>query len=121
MNMKEITIIIRPNMYFKTKEALHKKGIFSMNSQLVYGRGKNTDINIQINKDTNVDMDIQSYPLLAKKQMNIVVRDEDVQTVIDTVIEVNRTNTPGDGKIFVTPTEKVFRIRTKECDNNALV
>lgn len=119
--MKEIIIIIRPNMYYKTKEALHQKGIYSMNSQLVYGRGKNSDVNIEINKNINDDMDICNATLIAKKQINIVVRDEEVKTVIDTVIATNQTNTSGDGKIFVIPVEKVVRIRTGECDNNALV
>lgn len=114
-------MIIRPNMYYKTKEALHQKGVFSMHSQLVYGRGKNSNVNMEINKNINDDMNVQSSPLIAKKQINIVVRDEDVQTVIDTVIATNQTNTSGDGKIFVIPTEKVVRIRTRECDNDALV
>lgn len=119
--MKEIIAIIRPNMYFKTKDALHDAGIYSMNTQMVYGRGKKSDVNLELNKDTKEGMEVESYPLLAKKQINIVVRDEDVKKTVDTIIKVNKTNTSGDGKIFVVPTEKVVRIRTKECDNNALV
>ncbi|MDO4556443.1 MAG: P-II family nitrogen regulator [Lachnospiraceae bacterium] len=119
--MKEIIAIIRPNMYFQTKEALHNINIYSMNSQLVYGRGKNHDINLTINHGTTENKSIEGYSLLAKKQINIVARDNDVQKIVDTIISTNSTNTSGDGKIFIIPTEKVVRIRTGVCDDDALV
>ena len=37
--------------------------------------------------------------------------DEAVKAVVDAVLEVNSTGTPGDGKIFVLPVEEVYRVR----------
>lgn len=118
--MKEIIIYIRPNMYFQTKEALYEKGFTSMNSQLVYGHGKKTT-DYALNTDADGSHEIAEYPFVAKKQINITVRDEDAQAVIDTVIAVNQTHTAGDGKIFVIPVEKAVRIRTKETNEDALM
>jgi len=41
-------------------------------------------------------------------------RDEDLQKLIDTVVEVNKTNHAGDGKIFVLPVNDAIRVRTGE-------
>ena len=119
--MKEIIAVIRPNMYFPTRDALHEAGIFSMNSQMVYGRGKNVHVGMELNVDTGEGLEVEEYPLLAKRQMNIVVRDTDVKKVIDTIIKTNQTGISGDGKIFVLPVEKTYRIRTGDTDDNALM
>ena len=38
--MKNVIVFLRPNCYFKTKEALNEKRIFAMNTKEVLGRGK---------------------------------------------------------------------------------
>ncbi|HIQ31589.1 MAG TPA: P-II family nitrogen regulator, partial [Aquifex aeolicus] len=43
-----------------------------------------------------------------------VVKDEDVEKVVDTIVKTAQTGRVGDGKIFVLPVEEVVRIRTGE-------
>ena len=54
--------------------------------------------------------------LLPKIQLEIVVRDSDVDNLIVTITEAARTGKIGDGKIFVMPVEKSIRIRTGEME-----
>jgi len=54
--------------------------------------------------------------LLQKVKLEIVVKAEDVDKVIDTIIRYARTGKFGDGKIFVIPVEKSVRIRTGEVE-----
>jgi nitrogen regulatory protein PII 2 len=50
----------------------------------------------------------------------VVVPDAIVPRVVSTIIDVNQTGNPGDGKIFVMPVTDTVRLRTGECDNAAL-
>lgn len=113
--MKELVIFIRPKMYFLTKKALNSAGFHSMTIKDVIGRGK-TPIHYDLDED-----DSTKSRLVAKKMIDMYVRDEDVQKVIDVVTESNKTNHAGDGKIFVLPVNKVIRIRTEQKDEDALV
>jgi nitrogen regulatory protein P-II 1 len=54
--------------------------------------------------------------LLPKIQLEIVVRDSEVDTLITTLMESARTGKIGDGKIFIMPVEKSIRIRTGETE-----
>ena len=50
----------------------------------------------------------------------MVVADEDVDAAIEVILNHARTGEMGDGKIFVLPVEKVYRIRTGEEDQSAV-
>jgi nitrogen regulatory protein P-II 1 len=52
--------------------------------------------------------------------MEIIVKDDMVAKVIETIAESARTGRIGDGKIFVTSIEEVVRIRTGESGEDAL-
>ena len=58
--------------------------------------------------------------MLPKTKIELVVKDEEVEKAIDVIIKVARTNTIGDGKIFVLPVEEAVRVRTGERGDNAL-
>ena len=112
--MKEVSIILRPKMYFKTKEALDKVGFSAMSVQEIIGRGKAA---VQY----DFDGETVTHRLVAKRMITMFVRDEDVQFLIDTVVETNKTNHAGDGKIFVSPVLDGIRIRTGEKGNEAVL
>jgi nitrogen regulatory protein P-II 1 len=57
---------------------------------------------------------------LPKVKLDVVVKDEDVERCVDTITNAARTGKIGDGKIFVTPVERVVRIRTGEVDEDAI-
>ena len=44
----------------------------------------------------------------------------EVQKIIDTIIKVNKTGNPGDGKIFVLPVAEAYRVRTGESGEDIL-
>lgn len=114
--MKEVVIILRPKMYFPTKDALDKAGFHSLSIRDVIGRGKQP-VQYDMDEDDNEIV----HRLVAKKMINMYVRDDDVQRLIDTVVEVNKTNHAGDGKIFVLPAEEAIRIRTRETGIEAIM
>lgn len=113
--MKELIIFIRPKMYFPTKKALNEAGFHSMTVKDVIGRGK-TPIHYDLDKS-----DDTKSRLVAKKMVDMYVRDEDVQNVINVVVEANKTNHAGDGKIFVIPVHGAIRVRTEQRNEEALV
>jgi len=49
-----------------------------------------------------------------------VVKSEDVDACVDAIVAAARTGKIGDGKIFVTPVERIIRIRTGEQDETAV-
>jgi nitrogen regulatory protein P-II 1 len=57
---------------------------------------------------------------LPKVKVEVVVKDEDVDTCVDAIVKAARTGKIGDGKIFVTSIERVVRIRTGEQDETAI-
>ena len=57
---------------------------------------------------------------LPKIKLEIVVSDEVVDQVVETISTTAKTGQIGDGKIFVLPIEHAVRIRTGETDGAAL-
>ena len=120
--MKEVMAVIRRNMINQTKNALLLAGIDSITARKVQGRGKQK-VGFKYIKDilegaevSNEVVDAISEPhkLISKRLLTIIVPDDKVKTVVDTIINVNKTGNPGDGKIFILPVEESYRIRTGE-------
>ncbi|WP_294532579.1 P-II family nitrogen regulator [uncultured Rhodoblastus sp.] len=57
---------------------------------------------------------------LPKMRVEVVVRDDQVDLVIEALLAATHTGHVGDGKIFVSPIERAVRIRTGETDNEAI-
>jgi len=112
--MKKIMAIIRPNKLQVVKEALDDIGIPSITVTEVKGRGKQKGV-IEIYRDREYCID-----LLPKLEINIVVSDDKVDTIVETIAKAARTGEIGDGKIFVMPVEEVVRIRTGERGHDAI-
>ena len=112
--MKKIMAIIRPTKLQVVKEALDDIGIPSITVTEVKGRGKQKGV-IEIYRDREYCID-----LLPKLEINIVVSDDKVDTIVDTIAKAAHTGEIGDGKIFVMPVEEVVRIRTGERGHDAI-
>ncbi|MBZ4645941.1 MAG: nitrogen regulatory protein 2 [Petroclostridium sp.] len=126
--MKEIMAIIRLNMINKTKDALLKEGFPSITCRKVLGRGKKK---VDFSLIDVISQNVMESPRLAeelseghrlipKRLLTMVVKDEDVKKVVDTIMSVNSTGNPGDGKIFVLPVMEVIRVRTGETGETAI-
>jgi nitrogen regulatory protein PII 2 len=118
--MKLIMGIIRIDKMNKTKRALTKAGITSMTATgHVFGRGKGF-WDAKVMEGAKKDMPealthLGAEPRLRPQRViTVVVPDEQVKTVVETLIEVNQTPSPGDGKIFVMPINDSYTVRTGE-------
>ena len=108
--MKMVKAIIKPERFEFIKKALEDKGFISMTITEVRGRGEQKGISLEYRGG------LMTVDILPKIQIEIVVKEKDVDTVISTITESARTGKIGDGKIFVIPVEKAIRIRTGEVD-----
>ena len=127
--MKEVMCIIRLNKVSKTKEALAEAGFPSITCRKVLGRGKKSIDKALIEAYMEAgEIQPSSYAenlsergrLIPKRLITLVVNDEDVKKVVNTVIDVNSTGTAGDGKIFVLPVEEVYRVRDGQAGEDAI-
>ena len=124
--MKMILAIIRIDKMNETKKALSEAGITSMTATgKVLGRGKGLwDAKVMegVKNDTpEALVHLGKEPRLRPQRvLNIAVSDHNVQLTIDTIIEVNHTPAPGDGKIFVLPLDETYRVRTGETGTTIL-
>jgi nitrogen regulatory protein P-II 1 len=108
--MKLIKTIIKPERFEFVKKALEDNGFFGMTVVEVRGRGEQKGISLEYRGgQMMIDM-------LPKIQIELVVRDADVETLIATIAASARIGKIGDGKIFVLPVEKTIRIRTGETE-----
>lgn len=106
--MKEILAVIRPNMTGATKDALEQAGFPAYTCIRVRGRGK---------KPFNFAGDISEnvrHRLLPKRLITLIVAEEEADRAVKTIMEVNHTGTPGDGKIFVMPIFESYQVRNGE-------
>jgi nitrogen regulatory protein P-II 1 len=106
--MKMVQAIVRPERMDKIKKALEDKGFIAMSIIDIHGRGEQKGITLEY-RGNKVTVDT-----LPKVKIEMVVKDEDVDTIISTIREAGRTGKFGDGKIFVIPIDMVAKVRTDE-------
>ncbi len=109
--MKMVKAVIKPERFEFVKKALEDKGFIGMTISEVKGRGEQKGIALQYRGGVMI------VDLLPKIQLEIVIRDSDVDTIVVTITEAARTGKIGDGKIFILPVEKSIRIRTGEMES----
>jgi nitrogen regulatory protein P-II 1 len=112
--MKKIEAIIKPFKLEEVKDALIKIGVGGMTVSEVRGFGQQKG-ETEIYRGTEYVVDF-----LPKIKIEVVVKDEDAEKVIETIANTARTGRVGDGKIFVIPVEDVVRIRTGERGEKAV-
>ncbi|WAM34245.1 P-II family nitrogen regulator [Caldicellulosiruptor morganii] len=112
--MKKIECIIRPEKLEEVKDALNQLGIKGMTVSQVMGCG------LQKGKTEyyrGVEININ---LLPKIKIELIVKDSEVDRIVDTIIKVARSGKIGDGKIFIYNVEDAVRIRTGENGESAI-
>ena len=109
--MKMVKAIIKPERFEFVKKALEDKGFNGMTVTEVKGRGEQKGIALEYRGG------IMTVDMLPKVQLEIVVRDSDLDALITTITDAARTGKIGDGKIFVMPVERSIRIRTGETES----
>ena len=109
--MKKIEAIIKPFKLSQVKEALHEIGISGMTLIDVKGFGRQRGSTGGIDPNDGYDDEF-----LAKMKLEVIVEDNQVDDVIESIKNSAYSGKIGDGKIFVSNIEQVIRIRTGEKD-----
>ena len=112
--MKKIEAIIRPFKLEDVKIALVNAGIVGMTVSEVRGFGRQKG---QVERYRGSEFTVE---FLQKLKLEIVVDDNQVDTVVSAVQDAARTGEIGDGKIFVSTIDSVIRIRTGDRDSEAI-
>ncbi len=112
--MKKIEVIIKPFKLEDVKDALVEAGITGMSVYDVKGYGRQQG-HSELYRGAEYVVDF-----LPKIKIDLVVKDEMVETVINAIVNSAKTGKIGDGKIFVSSLDEVVRIRTEERGNEAV-
>ena len=112
--MKLVVAIVRPDRLPGVLEALFRVEVTGLTISRVQGHGGETE-QVENYRGTTVKMELSE-----KVRLEIGVSDHFVKPTVEAIVSAARTGEVGDGKIFVVPVEKVYRIRTGEEDQAAV-
>jgi nitrogen regulatory protein P-II 1 len=112
--MKKVEAIIRHFKLEEVKDALAEQGVRGMTVSEVRGFGRQKG-HTEMYRGTEYSVDF-----VPKIKIEVVVAEEDLPRVVDTIIKAAQTGQTGDGKIFVSDLSQAVRIRTGELDQDAL-
>ena len=112
--MKQITAVIKPFKLEEVREALAEQGVTGLTVTEVKGFGRQKG-HTELYRGAEYVVDF-----LPKVKLEVVVKSDDVERCVEAIIKAAHTGKIGDGKIFITPVERVIRIRTGEQDESAV-
>jgi nitrogen regulatory protein P-II 1 len=112
--MKKVEAIIRHFKLEDVKNALTEKGVQGMTITEVRGFGRQKG-HTEMYRGTEYAVDF-----VPKVKVEVVVADQNLKSVIDTILRTAQTGQIGDGKIFVIDLAESIRIRTGETGEDAL-
>ncbi len=113
--MKKIETIIRTSKFEEVKEALHLIDIDFFSYTDAIGVGNEIKKSEEIYRGTHLDT---AY--IPRRVLTIVVRDQNVKKTVDCILNAAYTGDVGDGRIFVSPIEEAWKIRTKQSGDESL-
>ena len=112
--MKLVIAFIKPFKLDEVKDALKSAGVTGLSVTDMRGFGRQAG-HTEVYRGAEYVVDF-----VPKSRIEILVEDDQVAAVVDTIEETARTGSIGDGKIAVLPVEDVIRIRTGERGRDAL-
>jgi nitrogen regulatory protein P-II 2 len=112
--MKLITAIIKPFKLDEVRAALSELGVSGMTVTEVKGFGRQRG-HTELYRGAEYVVDF-----VPKARLDIAVRTDLLEQVVEAIVKAARTGKVGDGKIFITNLQRVIRIRTGEVDDSAL-
>ncbi len=112
--MKLVVAIIRPEKLNEVLEALYRAEVRGLTISRVRGHGGETEA-VETYRGMTVKVELHD-----KVRLEIGVSDPFVQPTVKAILCAGATGEVGDGKVFVLPVEKVYRIRTGEEDRSAV-
>jgi nitrogen regulatory protein PII len=112
--MKWVIAIIKPHKLNEVRSALELINVQGMTVSTVEGFGRQKG-RTEVYRGAEYQ-----YDWVPKIKLEIAVKDETLDEVIETIVSTAKTNKIGDGKIFVVNLMQAIRIRTSECGNEIL-
>ncbi len=112
--MRLVTAIIKPFKLDEVKEALRSIGVNGLTVTEVQGFGRQRG-HTEVYRGAEYQVDF-----VPKVRVEVLADEDQVQLVVDAILKTARTGKIGDGKIFVTPADQVWRIRTRETGPDAI-
>jgi nitrogen regulatory protein P-II 1 len=113
-DVKLVTAIVKPHKLEEVKDALQELGIQGLTVSEVRGYGRQRG---HTELYRGAEYAVEFVP---KVKLEVLASDTQVDDVVDTVIKYARSGQVGDGKVYVTPVDRIVRIRTGEEDGDAL-
>lgn len=112
--MKLVVAIVRPEKLNDVLEALYRADVRGLTISRVRGHGGEVE-DVETYRGMTVKVELHD-----KVRLEIGVSDHFVDPTVNAILSSATTGQVGDGKIFVLPVEKVYRIRTGERDQAAV-
>ena len=112
--MKLVTAIVKPFTLDDVRHAVESAGVLGLTVTEVQGYGRQRG-HTEVYRGAEYAVEF-----VPKVRVEVLVAEEFADRVVDAIIGAARTGKIGDGKVWVSPAEKVIRIRTGERDHDAL-
>ena len=112
--MKLVTAIVKPFKLDEVKDALNDVGVLGLTVSEVKGYGRQKG-HTELYRGAEYAVDF-----LPKIKIELIIEDNLLDDVIESIKSKAQTGRIGDGKIFVYNVEEIIRIRTGETGKNAI-
>ena len=112
--MKLITAIIKPFKLDDVKDALKSAGMQGITVSEVQGFGRQRG-HTEVYRGAEYEIDF-----VPKVRIEVLVDDAEVDGLVTAIMESARTGKIGDGKVWVTTVDSVYRVRTGEAGSDAI-
>ena len=112
--MQLITAIIRPFKVDDVKDALKQMGVHGITVTDVQGFGRQLG-HTEVYRGAEYTLDF-----IPKAKLEVLCEDAETEAIVDAIVAAARTGRIGDGKIWITPVQRIVRIRTGESNADAL-
>lgn len=112
--MKLVTAIIKPFKLEEVKEALTAIGITGLTVSEASGFGRQRG-HVEVYRGAEYTVD-----LVPKVRVEVLADDDIVDRAVDAIVAAARTDRIGDGKVWVTPVDRIVRVRTGEQGPDAI-
>ena len=101
--LKMIRAIIRPEKVEEVVDSLDEAGYVALTKMDIIGRGKQKGIQLE-----NI-----YYDEIPKTMLIVVAEDEQTKKIVEIITESSFTGNFGDGKIFISPVDDAYTVRTR--------
>jgi nitrogen regulatory protein P-II 1 len=112
--MKLVTAVIKPHKWEDVRSALEAYGVTGMTVSEVSGYGRQKG-HTEVYRGAEYDI-----ALVPKVKVEIVVDDDDADSVAGVIVKAAATGRIGDGKVWISPVESIIRVRTGDRDEAAV-